>query len=91
MKAVTKLTEKQQVEFALNQCDENCRSIIECACVPTKREKTIALYKYNVKDFDKLMKKDVKDALVYLRSRGNALPFKMSEKEEFVWFDKKKE
>lgn len=85
------LTEKQIIDFAIKETDENCRSIIECACKPIRREKGRALYKYNINDPDKIMLKDVDKSVTYLRSRGTDLPFKMSEKGGFVWFDRKKE
>lgn len=85
------LTEKQQIEFALRRCDEESRSIIECGHVPVLREKGKALYKYNVKSPDRIMLKDIDTSLLYLRSRDKDLPFKMTEKEGFVWFDNKKE
>lgn len=85
------LTEKQQIAFAVKHADEDCRSIVECGCPAVKRERTKALYKYDTNKPDKFMLKDVSESLIYLRSRGEDLPFLMHEKDGFVWFDAKKE
>ena len=85
------LTEKQWTEFAIEHTDEDCRSIVECGCPAVKRERAKALYKYDTNKPDEFMLFDVSKALTYLRSRGENLPFKMTEKESFVWFDAKKE
>jgi len=86
-----KLTDKQIIEFAMKFCDEGCRSIVECGCVAEVRPRAKALYQYNSKDVDKFMIKDVKSALLYLRSRApDLLPFVMTEKEGWIWFDPRK-
>ena len=84
------LSEESQIEFAVKFCDEGCRSIIESGCVRQIRPRSKALYQFNIKDTDEFMLKDVESSLSYLRSRGNSLPFIMSEKDGFVWFDEKK-
>lgn len=83
------LTDKQQIDFALEHTDQDCKSIIECGCPAVKRERTKALYKYDTSKPDKFMLKDVNESLTYLRSRGEDLQFLMHEKEGFVWFEEK--
>lgn len=86
-----KMNEKQQIAFALKQCDEQSRSFIEGSCVMVKRERSKALYKYNLRKIDDMAEKDVKEAILYLKSRGDALPFKVVEEGDFIWFNDKKE
>lgn len=85
------MNEKQQIAFALKQCDEQSRSLIECSCVMVKREKTKALYKYDLRKIDDIEEKYVKEAILYLKSRGDALSFKVVEDGDFIWFNDKKE
>lgn len=89
-KKVKLMTDDQTIEFAINYADENCRSIVESACVRQVRPRSKALYQFNANNPDQIMLKDVESALLYLRSRGTMLPFKMSEKDGWVWFDEVK-
>lgn len=94
MKKKTKLMDKDEIyDFALQFCDEGCRSIVECGCIGKVRPRTKALYQYNTTDVDKMMLKDVQSSLTYLRSRERSddLPFTMIEKDGWVWFDKRKD
>lgn len=91
-KSKVRLTEAGVAEFAIKFCDEGCRSIIETGCVASVRPRSKALYRYNTENVDSYMTSDVDSSLLYLRSRRmDDLPFKMTEKDGWIWFDKRKE